>query len=92
VAPLEDLEKIGHDLDKLFAAAKKRGLSFSEQDTEQIVHRLNEAGKRAALRYDFEFHNVPLFTDISRVARAILQDTTIPLPPIGQPGRNHSHR
>lgn len=80
---IEELRrKYGHNLDELVSEAKKKGLTLSEGDAEQVITRLNAAGDEAALRYNFEFHNLPMFTDITRMARAIVNDTKLPLPPL----------
>lgn len=73
------LKKISHDLNKLLTEAKGLGLSVSDPDTDNIVSRINEALKNAALRYEFP-HSMPLVGDVEDVAKALLKDTQPPLP------------
>jgi hypothetical protein len=71
----------GHDLEALLQKAEAKGLAISDPDTRAIVKRLNEAVRGAKLRYDFAFE-MPLVTDVSRVAHGVLKDTKPVLPPL----------
>jgi hypothetical protein len=78
---LEELKKIGHDLDKLLERCRAKGLACSESDSDSIIDRIAKSLINAGLRYEFYF-NMPLIDDVRRVARGILKDTKPTLPPL----------
>jgi hypothetical protein len=71
----------GHDLDGLLQHAEAKGLAISDPDTKAVVARLNKSVQGAKLRYDFDFE-MPLLTDVVRVANVVLEDTKPVLPPL----------
>lgn len=81
-----EVYNLKHDLPTAVSTAKGLGLALSDPDTEHLIARLDACNKNAALRYDFQYFDVPLPTDISRVLAAVLRDTAIPLPPLRQAG------
>ncbi len=75
----EKLKKLSHNLLKIFEEAKVKGLNASDPDTDNIVSRLSNAVKKAAIRYEFP-HSMPLVGDVEDVATALIQDTQPPTP------------
>jgi hypothetical protein len=67
-------EDYGHAIDRLLDKAKKAGLTLSDPDSEELVHRLARATEDARLRYVFGFEDLPPPTVGLRVARAISKD------------------
>jgi hypothetical protein len=81
---LDDLRKdFGHDLVSLLNECRSSGLAPSHHLTSDVVARLNEAGTKAKIRYDFDFHDLPLRDDLISVGRAVLDDTKPALPSLG---------
>jgi hypothetical protein len=71
----------GHDLKGLLQKATANGLASSEPDTSVIIARLSKSVEKAKLRYDYDFE-MPLLTDVLRVAHGVLKDTEPVLPPL----------
>jgi hypothetical protein len=78
---LEDLKKVGHKLDKLFATAQAKGLSVGDPNAQSILSRLDKAGEQTAIRYDFCFE-MPLIGDVLQTARLFLDATRPTLPSV----------
>lgn len=73
--PLEDLrKKFSHKLDGLLAETQKVGLAISDPEAVTLVGRLAVALEKAALRYEFDFQNLPMHDRLITLARNIQAD------------------
>jgi hypothetical protein len=72
-------DKFGHNLDKLFAEAQAKGLLVPNPNAQSVISRLNNAGERARIRYEFNFE-MPLIGDALETARSVLDATRPALP------------
>jgi hypothetical protein len=76
---LDQLLERGHDLNRLLEDSRSKGLGVSNPDTDVILSRLNDGGKKARIRYEFQF-SMPLHQDVISVVQALLRATQPPIP------------
>jgi hypothetical protein len=73
--PLDDLRKrFSHKLDELQAETERVGLVISDPDANDLTTRLAVSLEKAALRYDFNFQNLPMHGRLIAFARSLQSD------------------